>query len=472
MTARRTGPARGWSDNRDFVEFARRDPECLRVESFAPLLRENPFVDFLSLQPWPLFASPDDAAALAAIALGLDRIFKSVPERFLENDPEWLSAFYGHPPDAMDLLVAEPDGIDEAVSRGDFLETEDGFRCLEWNSGGIIGGMGLQALAPLYLACPPVARFLGEKGLRARHWNRLRALFRHMIRSTLRRGPAASGGVLNAAVIIHPNAPAVTSYLRAAGWEREYPAALAAEAPGLDGQVFLCGYDDLASRADGMFLGEHRVHAILGQQDGAMELRGFRAFKGGTVNLFTGPLTNILSHKCNLALVSEHARSDELTREERDLVERHLPWTRVVTDAPAHYDGRRLRVPELLSRYRERFVLKKGRSASGMHVFIGREHTPAEWDARVAGALAEGDWIAQERVESRPYDFLAGDGQVARHDVVWGLYAFGELYGGTLLRLQPSGRGGVVNHARGAQATLLLEVEPADAPPPADGAAG
>jgi hypothetical protein len=65
----------------------------------------------------------------------------------------------------------------------------------------------------------------------------------------------------------------------------------------------------------------------------------------------------------------------------------------------------------------------------------------------------------QEHVESRPYLYQLGEQGSAVHDVIWGLFCFGNLYGGAFLRMLPKGSGdGVINSARGATEGILLEV--------------
>ena len=83
-----------------------------------------------------------------------------------------------------------------------------------------------------------------------------------------------------------------------------------------------------------------------------------------------------------------------------------------------------------------------------------------DWERLLRKALADQGWIVQELVEARSHFFLDSGGNVVRHDLVWGLFSFGNTFGGGFLRLQPSDRGGVVNTAGGAEVGLLLEVEP------------
>ncbi len=456
---RREGAAARPPASRRFLEFAGRNADCRSRESFASIFRDNP-LKVMSPQPWPLFVDKGALSEAERASVGLDRLVKSVPERFFGNDPARIAAFYGSAtPHFAETVLAEPNGIHGALTRGDFLDGAEGLQCLEINSGGFVGGWQLQALERLYLEHPVIARFLAEEGLRASHRNTIRLMLRHIVRDTLRAG-VWKGGPLHLAVIIHPHRPIQVAIHSSELYNREYRAALAEVRPGLEGELFLCGYADLADGPEGLSFRGQRVHAILEQHDGQLDARGFRCFKAGTVNLYSGPITQLLSDKRNLALLSESATSADFSAAERDLLARHLPWTRLVLDRDTTWRGRRCRLPELLADSREQFVLKKATSLGGQDVHLGKSASPERWEALLRQALADPGWIAQELVEPRPYDFLSPGGQVVHYDVVWGLFSFGTTFGGAFLRLQPSDRGGIVNTAGGAEVTLLLEVEP------------
>ena len=451
-----------WSlANRSFLEDPERSSDS-RSGAFAAILRDNP-LKVMSPQPWPLFIDAGAVEALAPITLGLDRLVKSVPERFFANDPARLSAFYGFVERGlMELILAQPNGIAGAISRGDYVDSAEGLQCLELNAGSCVGGWQLQALEGLFLDCPPIASFLAKHGLRARHHNTIRLMFRHIIREALQSG-VWDGGPLNLGLVIHPHKPIQVAIHSSALYNREYRAALAEEKAGLQGEVFLCGYADLAEGPHGLSYRGARVHAVLDQHNGQPDPRGFRHFKRGSINLYSGPITLLLSDKRNLALLSENAESQDFTAAERDLLARHLPWTRQVLERETLHRGRRVHLPQLLAESRERFVLKKASSLAGRNVHIGKFLSAAQWQDAVRHALAAGDWIVQEYCESRPYYFLDSNDQIVRHTVIWGLFAFGELFGGVFLRLQPDTRGGIVNTAGGAEVGLLLEVEGSEA---------
>ncbi|HSN88814.1 MAG TPA: hypothetical protein VL025_18765, partial [Thermoanaerobaculia bacterium] len=175
-----------WSEvNRQFLELVERNPELLRRASFETIFRDNPLKK-LPPQPWPLFIDEEPNRRLGEAVVALDKLFKSVISRFFANDARRVFEFYKIAnPTLIELLLAPPNGIAGAMSRTDFINTPDGIKCLEYNAGSLVGGWHIQVLEDVYLRAPVLARFLAEHGVRARHRNTIRLLFRHLIRETL-----------------------------------------------------------------------------------------------------------------------------------------------------------------------------------------------------------------------------------------------------------------------------------------------
>src|SRR5688572_11030782 len=226
-----------WAEaNADFLEHAARHPEYRDRASFASMyevewLRKN------SLQPWPFFVDGARRRELEAVALGVDRLIKDTLGRFFLNDPEDIAAFYAaagpdeslgkFPADAdlMAMVLEEPDGVDAAPSRGDYIETAEGLKLVEYNAGSGVGGIQADAVGDLCLAAAPTARFLAERGLRARPPGTLRAFFRHLIEDTVRRG-VWRGGDFNLAMMVMPDEPGEIALHSPELYEREYRRAL------------------------------------------------------------------------------------------------------------------------------------------------------------------------------------------------------------------------------------------------------
>ena len=458
-----------WSEvNRQFLEFVATHPECLDRGSYTAVCQAPGLQTYSSVQPWPLFFEPQRVRELAEMAVGIDRLIKAAVERFLQNDVQTIADYYHTVPptdgargmvisgvvteQSLPLLVAKPNGVASSFSRCDYLETQEGLKLMELNSSGRLGGLA----TPDYICersreSPPPARFRRQVTRRARTMGTRRAMLRHVVEDTRRLG-AWTEGDFNVALIIYPNAPPIIARFDAEEYTRELHAALVEAGHAPRGRVMLCSLEDLSASESGVTLAGAPVHAVIEQQGSGRPVPPmFPAFKAGRVNLFSGPIKVILSDKRNLALVSEHADSADFTAAERALIERHFAWTRRVLPSRTTFRGRPLRLPDDLPAGRDDFVLKKGWSYSGVGVVVGRFSTPDEWEQAVARAVREGDWVVQERLDPVPYCFHDAQAGAVPHEMVWGLFVFGEHFGGMHLTMLPTGHGtGVVNPNQGA----------------------
>jgi hypothetical protein len=455
-----------WSEvNRQFLEFVEANPECLDRGSYTVITQAPGLQTYSSVQPWPLFFEPQRVRELAEMAVGIDGLMKAAVGRFLRNDVRTIADYY-HTAPSMDgspgmsgvitetsvpVLVSEPTGVAGAFSRGDYLDTPEGLRLMEFNSSGFLGGMTIDDLCERYLESAPTARFLRQVNRSARPMGLRRAMLRHVVEDTRRLGMWTEG-TFNVAIAIYPNRPTIIAEFDEEEYTRELRAALAEAGHAPRGRVMLCSLDELSIGVKGVTLAGAPVHAVMEQHDGTGDVAHvFRAFKARRVNLFSGPIRSILADKRNMALVSEHADSADFTAAQRALIERHVAWTRRVLPSRTTFRGRPLRLPDDLPAGRDDLVLKKGFSKSGEGVVVGRFRTPDQWEQAIARAVREGDWVVQERLEPVHYCFQNAHAGAVPHEVVWGLFAFGEHFGGVHLTMQPAGHGsGVVNPNQGA----------------------
>jgi hypothetical protein len=208
------------------------------------------------------------------------------------------------------------------------------------------------------------------------------------------------------------------------------------------GKAVICTYPDgLAAQGGALFHQGLRIGAVIESTPLPTPRSVFLCFKGGTVGLFNGPVSGLLSDKRNLALLSQHEDSDLLTAAERELVRRHVPWSRVVADARTTWRGESGRLLDLAAARRESLVLKPANGSQGDGIHLGSRTAPDAWRRLLEQAAGTREMLVQEYVASRPYLYQLGDRGCAPHQVVWGTFSLGGTYGGGFLRMLPLARG-------------------------------
>lgn len=440
-----------------FREHARRSPELLKRATFR-VLDEDPRL-YYRQQPWPTFLGRAKREQLERVSLAVTALLRSVPQRIFQNDPAKVCGFYGLPsPEAAMIVLSEPNCIAESMARGDLIETADGFKCLELNFTPNVGGWETSLLAEHHRGIAEMARFLEREGIRLSYTSTLALAFQQVIRQALRLGLPEQGR-LNVAYAFDPQflqfpgLPGTIALL-----QRELDRSCLDLGAALRGQVIACHYSQLTAAQCKIFHGGLPVHAVFGIGMEPTPVAVYRCFKADRLLLFNGPITTVLSDKRNLALLSENQGSDAFSPQEREVIARHVPWSRLVSPRTVRFEGEDAFLPDLLDAARDRLVLKEGRGYGGKGVFLGA-HTPAaQWEEVASTALQSGKWIVQEKLESLPYLYQCGEEGSAPHDVIWGPFVLGGTYGGVILRMQPRATGGAVNLSREGTEGVVFEV--------------
>ncbi len=159
--------------------------------------------------------------------------------------------------------------------------------------------------------------------------------------------------------------------------------------------------------------------------------------------LLVGTQTStFLSSKLTMGLLSESR--PWMSAADRALVERYLPWTRVLSDRRTTWGEKAVDLVRFAMDNRELLVLKKGLGMSGKEVLIGRQTGQAEWETAVASAAEAGASVVQEFVRPRTCKLaLIADGADEPHDVdiapVFGPLLFGSRPGGMIARFFGNG---------------------------------
>jgi uncharacterized circularly permuted ATP-grasp superfamily protein len=218
----------------------------------------------------------------------------------------------------------------------------------------------------------------------------------------------------------------------------------------LKGDFFICGYNSLKLASDFLVYSGQKIHILVEMLNGLTPIMFMEAVKKGNLVLCNGPVTRIMSNKLNLALLSEHQDSNMFSLEERDIIKKHIPWTRKVNCCDAAF---------LLSK-REHLVLKSAEGLGGKEVFPGCRTSPEEWKQLVEKALEEKRWVVQEYVHPSCYLYQNGETGCTEHHAIWGLFVLGSRYAGGFVRVMPAkNTRGVINTRQGAEESIIIEVQ-------------
>ncbi|GAA1989698.1 hypothetical protein [Kitasatospora viridis] len=157
--------------------------------------------------------------------------------------------------------------------------------------------------------------------------------------------------------------------------------------------------------------------------------------------------STFLHNKLTMGLLSEGR--PWMTAGERGLVERYLPWTRILAERKTDRRGEQVDLLPFVLANRELLVLKAGLGECGKQVVIGRQVDQGAWESAVGEAVGAGS-IVQEFVQPQTCRVaLIADGADRPQDVdvapVLGPLVFGGRAAGLFCRFFGDGTAGIVS---------------------------
>lgn len=120
------------------------------------------------------------------------------------------------------------------------------------------------------------------------------------------------------------------------------------------------------------------------------------------VNSFRGKLV----HKKAIFAVLTNERYASLFNEaELAAIADHIPWTRRFRDERTINAGTEIDLVEWTRSNASKLVLKPNDDYGGHGIYIGWSLSESEWDEAIAVALANGDYLVQEKVQTAKEHF-------------------------------------------------------------------
>jgi hypothetical protein len=155
--------------------------------------------------------------------------------------------------------------------------------------------------------------------------------------------------------------------------------------------------------------------------------------------------------KAFFAVLTDEQNGALFSHGERELIRKHIPWTRVVADVETAHYGQPIELLAFIRKERQNLVLKPSDEYGGSGVTLGWETGEAVWDAAIERALSskKGVWIVQERIPIRRevFPYIAGVGKVDYRDMLvdFAPYLFRGKLCGFLTRLSATGLANVTS---------------------------
>ena len=390
----------------------------------------------------PFFLSASDEARIRAAAETIAVLGERVARAAMDS-PALFRAL-GVTEAEEPLIRIDPGyGTASTASRLDAFLLPGSLRFAEYNAESPAGPAYTQRLCELFDALPLMARF--KEGRRVSFHRAIPRLLEALLASYREWGGRAS-----------PPRVAIVDWREVPTWSEFEIIAGAFEAAGVP--TVVCDPGELSFDGRTLAAGGRRVDLVYRRvllndivaQPGpcAALVDAYAARAVCVANTFRCKLPH---KKAFFAVLTDPAHAALFSDAERASIREHVPWTRLVADAPAERHGARAPLLDAARREREQLVLKPNDEYGGKGVILGWETDAAAWDRALDAALRDppGSWIVQERIAVRREIFpqFDADGRVTMRDMLVDLapYLFRGRIGGYLTRLSATGLANVTS---------------------------
>ncbi|MGA8234327.1 MAG: circularly permuted type 2 ATP-grasp protein, partial [Candidatus Acidiferrales bacterium] len=175
-----------------------------------------------------------------------------------------------------------------------------------------------------------------------------------------------------------------------------------------------------------------------------------QAYQAGAVCMANALNCKIPHKKAFFAVLTDERNAELFSSGEKEIMARHIPWTRLLEDCSTTRYGQTVGLLEYVRQHRGEFVLKPNDEYGGTGVLLGWEAGESEWDAALAGAVADRSraWVVQERIAIRRelFPMQTADGIEMRDMLVdFAPYLFRGKMAGFLTRLSSTGLANVTS---------------------------
>ncbi|MBC8029498.1 MAG: circularly permuted type 2 ATP-grasp protein [Pyrinomonadaceae bacterium] len=138
------------------------------------------------------------------------------------------------------------------------------------------------------------------------------------------------------------------------------------------------------------------------------------AYRAGAICMVNSFRSKLIHKKALFAVLTDHRRAHLFTAAEQEAIRAHVPWTRLVRAEKSDYAGKEVDLLEYVAANKEKLVLKPNDDYGGHGITIGWNADQSVWNEALQAAVADGDYLVQERVPTARETFpaLQDDGSI------------------------------------------------------------
>ncbi|HEV3355668.1 MAG TPA: hypothetical protein VG247_02680 [Pseudonocardiaceae bacterium] len=402
--------------------------------------------NFPTLAPWhgpylarPLFVTERETRAFADDLQQLLDLLLSLPDRMFDGDLDATRLALGISDSHWKAIRRFGDAAPPHYGRADMYHDGTSFKLLEFNLGSEAGGWGLAG---------EIARATMEVDAFADFARRNRLGYVHPAR-------AAAEALRRFGTQVSDGREPVVALLEWRGGLKDYGATHLNEASamrwaGLD--IRLAEIPDVHEHDGALYLGDTKIDVVyrafvpdqIADEPGGWDLVEplLRALDAGGTLLWTPLSSNVFANKACMALLSDPARRHNFDEDESRLIDRVLPWTRLINTDVLDNDADLL--DECVQR-REQLIMKVNARGGGFGAVVGWDTDDADWRLALRNAAGEG-CVVQQRVTPRSEIVVdPATGQTGQWHAAYGMFYTPQGCGGLFAKLVPAGSSSVIS---------------------------
>jgi uncharacterized circularly permuted ATP-grasp superfamily protein len=406
----------------------------------------------------PFFLTTQDEDRVRQVAEKIAELGERVVQQSLA-EPSLLAQVALSPEEERLARIPTRYATSSTASRLDSFLLPGSLQFAEYNAESPAGLGYAETLAGVFRTLPVMARF--EKQYNVRNYPSMSLLLKALLESYREWGGTASPPVI--AIVDWREVPTWSEFeIIQAHFEKEGVPTVAC-----DPRELAFGGDRLTALGRKIDLVYRRVliNDIVARPAECEAL--VNAYAVGAVCVANSLTCKIPHKKAFFAVLTDEQNSALFSAGERDLIRRHIPWTRLLADSKTTRDGESFGLLDYVRRRRNEFVLKPNDEYGGTGVMLGWETSESEWDAGIDRALVDravanrnAAWVVQERIAVRREVFpMQTERGVEMRDMLvdFAPYLFRGRMAGFLTRLSSTG---LANVTSGGGQVPCFVVEP------------